>query len=218
MKKKITILVVVSVLISTGFYILGQLQEKEVTEDEEIITVVETKNATIAVDVSGWQKYQSEKNNVEFSYPSEWKIRAGENYTPSLWGASKNKNYFYFEKNLEAKIIMSTAESFSPGGGNFIALSQFSLKNGGDLSNTDKNIIESLVGGNIVEIEKYTTEYLPHNKTIFIKKHPENIGPAFVYVSFKKVMYILETQNPGGGYSNKYLDVAIKMAETITLL
>ncbi len=196
---------------------LGQFQEKN-TEDKDTTVVVETENTTIAVDISGWQKYQSEKNNVEFNYPSKWKIRVGEKYTPRLLGASKNKNYLYFEKNLEAKVIMSTAEAFSPGGGNFIALYQFSLKDDGDLSSKDKNIIESLVGGNIVEIEKYTTEHLPYNKTIFIKKHPENIGPAYVYVPLKKVMYILETQNPGGGYSNKYLDIAIKMAETITSL
>ncbi len=217
MKKNIIILTIVFVIIGTGVYIWKQFQEK-VMREEDTTVVVETENTTMAVDINGWQKYQSEKNNVEFSYPSEWKIRAGENYTPRLWGASKNENYLYFEKNLEAKIIMSTAEVFSPGGGDFITLSHFSLKNGGDLSNTDKNIIEYLVGGNIVEIEKYTTEYLPHNKTIFIKKHPKNIGPAFVYVSFKKVIYILETQNPGGGYSNKYLDIAIKMAETIAPL
>ncbi len=218
MKKIIITIIIALILIVIGFYIFEQFQEKKLTDNENINTIIKTKKITTAVDVSGWQKYQSKKNNVEFKYPAGWKIRVGGGDIPELWGTNKNKNYFYFKKNLEAKIIVSTAEAFSPGGGNFITLYKFSLKNNGELNDTDKNTIKSLVGENVVEIGKYTTKYLPNNKTIFIKKHPENIGPAYVFISLKKAIYVLETQNPGGGYSSKYLDIAVKIAETITPL
>jgi len=220
MKKNIISIIIASVFITIVFYIWGQFQKEKDMGDKDTTTTVETKKNTNTVDMSDWQKYQSEENDVEFKYPSTWEIIADGNGTSKPWTISedKSKDYFYFKDNLEAKIIMTTAETFSPGGGNFIALYKFSLKNNRDINNRDKNVIESLIGRDVIEIEKYTTEYLPHNKTIFIKKHPRNIGPAYVYISFKKEMYVLETKNPGGGHSSKYIDIAVKIAETITPL